>query len=959
MLQDTIVASPHSSRGSSVFQVAAGSDFTSLIVEYAMRHWPREQWADALILLPGKRSVRQVREAFLNHIGQGSALLPTLLPLADIEPADLLLLQSVRSEHPPVPVMHGSERRLLLARQVMKRMQAEERACSMRYALEMADALGHVFDEAVRYGVDARKLRYLVPDNLSAHWQQSLVFLSIVFEHWPRIEASYGRQSYQAALVQALERVAQQWETTPPDFPVMVAGSTGSQPSTARLMCVVADMPMGVVLLPSASVDKVYAEHISSGHPLYHVHAFIRSNEVESWFLGDTAPHANAAYIARLFRPLGAGDMAMEPMPETLVPITCADEWEEARVIGLIVRERLAGKGTVGVVSPDRATLARVGVLLRRWGIVAESSSASRLYQHGFVRWMIALLHLVDSGGGALESLAFFQHPLTFAAHPALAARMQSNLETRYARGLAGQRSLQAMVRSVLYTLPPEDEGRAHAFTQALLSFARMQVRRVSMREWLDKLRQCAGLCGADAAIDEAIDTLFALLEEQDESITLNAEEALLLVEHAADTPWFSDKEGRPHPSVFLHTPIEARLQRFDCVILAGLNEDVWPRLSSGPWLNQAMRRQLGLPTYEHELSLQSHDFMECASQKLVFLTRPERVAQAVMTPSRWWQRIVCLQPAESPGDYHRHMAERYVQWAQHMDAAEQYAPAPPPRPNPPPMLRPRQLRATQMADLLENPYAVYARSMLHLEPLEPIDREPDARLMGLLMHALLERAGGNSLAIANEEMIRLIDAVLERYAQNGRVQIFWRARLLRGLRFFVGQHQRRLPRISRVESEWPLSFSLPVGEAAVSFNGRADRVEFLTNGETVVVDFKTGGQFPASRLVEGELPQLVLYRMAVSQRDYGERFAAHLGDARLSYWLMPHGDHPGEVRETPVLTNEQMQEILRRYQNVAGYYLMEQHAMLYAPSMTAGRYAYSALARAAEWGGPDSPEAD
>ncbi|HCC96947.1 MAG TPA: hypothetical protein DEQ69_06035, partial [Rhodobacteraceae bacterium] len=54
------------------------------------------------------------------------------------------------------------------------------------------------------------------------------------------------------------------------------------------------------------------------------------------------------------------------------------------------------------------------------------------------------------------------------------------------------------------------------------------------------------------------------------------------------------------------------------------------------------------------------------------------------------------------------------------------------PAPAPPKAMRPQKLSVTEIKTLIRDPYAIYAKHVLGLRPLEPIEPVPDARLRGV-----------------------------------------------------------------------------------------------------------------------------------------------------------------------------------------------------------------------------------
>ena len=77
--------------------------------------------------------------------------------------------------------------------------------------------------------------------------------------------------------------------------------------------------------------------------------------------------------------------------------------------------------------------------------------------------------------------------------------------------------------------------------------------------------------------------------------------------------------------------------------------------------------------------------------------------------------------------------------WARAIDTREAAPRATRPAPAPPVALRPRRLSVTEIEKWLRDPYAIYARHVLRLKPLDPLDPEPGPRERGIAIHGALE----------------------------------------------------------------------------------------------------------------------------------------------------------------------------------------------------------------------------
>ena len=118
-------------------------------------------------------------------------------------------------------------------------------------------------------------------------------------------------------------------------------------------------------------------------------------------------------------------------------------------------------------------------------------------------------------------------------------------------------------------------------------------------------------------------------------------------------------------------------------------------------------------------------------------MTRAARSEGVPTVPSRWLLRLdavlraVGLDGALRPDDTVRRAVER-------IDRPEEYRPLPAPEPRPPLAARPRQLSVTQIEIWLRDPYAIYARHILGLSPLEELDADPGRAELGTVIHRTL-----------------------------------------------------------------------------------------------------------------------------------------------------------------------------------------------------------------------------
>ena len=312
------------------------------------------------------------------------------------------------------------------------------------------------------------------------------------------------------------------------------------------------------------------------------------------------------------------------------------------------------------------------------------------------------------------------------------------------------------------------------------------------------------------------------------------------------------------HPGIAIWGTLEARVQAADRIVLAGLNEGVWPRLpAADPWLGRAMRASAGLPSPDRLIGLSAHDFQQAMGAPAVTVSRALRDAEAPTVASRWLLRLGNLlaglgEPGTTALAEAKARGGAFLDLARRLDAPAERLPAEPrPAPRPPAAARPRELSVTRIENLVRDPYAIYARSVLRLKRLDPPGRKPDALSRGTAIHDALDRfvsATLDGLPPEAEEVYRAaIHAALDAAAPWPAVNAIWAGRLERSARWFLDTEAERRARARPAAREVAGRRAVEGLAYPFAVTAKADRLDVTGAGAFAIYDYKSG-KAPAGR---------------------------------------------------------------------------------------------------------------
>jgi len=904
--------------------------------------------ADILVLLPTRRACRALADAFLRQSGGRPLLLPRLVPLGDIDADELLLSLppgGASADHvpPPVPELR---RRLLLSQLIQRwsERRTGDRRMSLDQAARLAESLCRLLDEVATERLSFEHLADLVPEIHAVHWQETLLFLAIVVEQWPRILAELGAIDPADRRGRLLAIQAQAWRHAPPPHPVIAAGSTGSVPATADLLAVVAGLPQGAVVLPGLDrhLDEASWAALGLSHPQYGLarlleHLDTPRRDVRVWpsQAAPAAPAARVRLVSEVMRPAQTSE-AWTQLPRFdesaltgVTRIDCPGSQEEAGVIALIMRAALqerSGHRTCALVTPDRGLARRVAAELRRWHITIDDSAGIPLMDTPPGTFLRLSAQVVAGGTPPLPLLALLKHPLSAGGQSPGAFRRQVRLLERLV--LRGPRPA-AGFPGLVEAIAALDHKKLAALDAA----------RAPLLRWAENL---AAIAEPFAALlmsgPQPLDTLLRAHIAFAESLadTGEAEQngparlwrgeageaaARLVAELAAAAAHMPALEGRhyppllatlvsgiavrprygTHPRLAILGPLEARLQHFDTMILGALNEGTWPPdPAPDPWMSRPMRTDFGLPDPDRRVGLSAHDFAQAFCAGEVFLTRAQRVDGAPTVPARWLTRLdhVADRAGLPP------LADRsqpWTGWQRRLDRLAGPQPARQrPAPTPPLAARPRRLSVTQVETWMRDPYATYARHILRLRALDPIDAPPDAAQYGTLIHNLLDAF------VADHPAGPLPPGAFEDLCERGRrafaplraqpgVWAFWWPRFQQIARWFIDHEGPRRANLGRAYTEVPGSLILPAPGGPFTLTAIADRIDLGGDGTLTIIDYKTGAPPSGKEVAAGFSPQLPLEAAIAATGGFEGIAAAPV--TSLLYWQL-RGGHGGS-RET------------------------------------------------------------
>lgn len=834
-----------------IFNISTSNSFTDVLAQKFLSEYQDNYLglADILFLLPSRRAVQSLKEAFLRAFGLKPLILPQMIAVGEID-SDELLIKSV--DFDKVSASISANERLFT---FMKLLLAKENT-SLEQAYFLSLELANLLDEASQNGVDFKDLENLVPENFATHWIETLNFLKIITQYWPEILKEKNKIDIGAQKKQIIELQAEIWKKNQPLQKIVIAGISAPHQAIKQLLKVVKDLPNGEIYF--YGIDTHLSDDdwqkIDSSHPCFENKNMLKFLDLDRFEVQNYLPAKNTLrenLISEIMRPAQTTEL-WQNLKKNLAQgldgidlVECEDIRQEASIIALLMRKNLENASqTTALITPNRNLARRVCAELKRWHIEVDDSAGRPLHTTAIGNFLRLIVQNCLDDFNVVSFLSLVKHPYFEA----------KDWVKEYEKKVLRQKKSEPELELEAQKIKANFNNFYQLFAQKEVDFGQLITKHIELaEEFCPKLfakeegRVCAKMI-AD------------ILENAPTLGNIKPKEYLSFLE-AFMSSTMVRQNFQTHPKLKILGPIEARFNQYDLTIIGGLNDGTWPLLgSNNPWLNEGMKKDLGLNLNITKTGILANDFSSFLCNSKVVLTRSKKVEGTPMIKSRWLLRLETVAKALGT-EPDKKLEFIYKKLATIINAPTEYISIPPAAPKPPVSARPREMSASNIELWMRDPYSIFAKYILSLYPLDDLQEDISVADYGNFIHKILEIFYKKNSTIfptdAKEQLLEIGKNCFREDNLSSDILIFWQPKFEKIVDWLIEiENNYHLDvKKSHCEISGNLEIDAPAGKFLLK--AKADRIDEMLDGNLNIIDYKTGQAKTLTTVYAGYAPQL------------------------------------------------------------------------------------------------------
>ena len=945
-----------------VFNIAPGGDFLEILARNILAGFPligaqpKLPVSNLTILLPTRRAARQLGIILLKQSGQKAIILPRIRPIGDFEDESPNLSQS------ELPLGISPVGHFLTLFSLVKQWShenpaielAKEISNSPAQIIALTNSLLQLLNQSETEEISLEKLNDVYDADLSEHRHAILSLLSTVKIELPKKLHDLNLLGPQERRSRMIHMEAENIRNGNFNGPIIAAGSTGTIPATRELLKAIANYEMGAVILPG--LDDIMEEQawatLKPDHPQFALKKLIETIEIPRTEIAMmSAGRRDRNFLtSEMMRPTEHAHLWRESIESRhgaiasslvgLQLIAAPDMHIEARAIALILRNALEKPNqTAALVTPSRDLAKRVKAELKRWNIEIDDTASESLNKFGMASLAQRLAEASADGFSISCLLSLLNHPDCNLGLPR-EALIQSvrNLEIAVFRnygvqvGLSGLNQIFERARLafknkqrahvLVSNLTDDDWHQMHIVVHAIIDILAPLLKpqllpfAQQLKLFFETLNACAPTHQSTLPENIAFDELRIEIEAHADVLPpCDFAMASTLIINVVKGETFKHPTNQ-HPRLAIYGLLEARMMPADILIMGGLNETKWPaQPDPGPWVNRPMRDIIGLQQPEREIGVSAHDFTQGFGYEKLYITFSKRVEGAPVVPSRWILRLhAILQIADL-----EIKPDKDVDWlmlSKEIDEPGEMRPVAKPKPKPKLETRPKRISVTEVEKLIRDPYAVYARRVLKLEPLPDMTRKADPALRGTLFHEAINAWNEKQIAQLSPNSLDLLLAagkdVFAPFTNDTEITSFWWPRFKKMASWLAENEIEYRANVLGIHTELSGELVFEIGDDPYLLYGRADRIDILASGMARIIDYKSGEPPTSKQVMSGLSPQLPLEAAILAHGKF--QHLKQIKTNSLDYIQISGGKVAGELAPVKPTDGSTLSELAERH---------------------------------------------
>lgn len=851
--------------------------------------------ANITILLPSRRSCNELKRIFLENSDNEAIILPNIRAIGDIDYDDIILKQiSIDDIKNNADFYSNTSRikyKILLIKELLKWTKSTNKDLFKNITIEQASNLAleleKFLNEVNRNGLSLNDLEKIVDDEYSQHWQDILNFLEIFGKKWDEFIKKNNIISMVDFKTRMIELNAEFFKTNKPDNPIIIAGVSGSIKSTCDFIKSVVQYDNCYFIFKGLdkSLTNNEWEKITVFHPQYSFkHLLEKCICIDRIEVKDLKFDKNIIVNKSIEKILS---YSMLPYNETyrwqdklniaendfsnISKIECKNNFEELSIISIIVKYFYETQhGTIAIITPDDIFADQLEVELKNLNLNVNNVFGNKISRTELVKFLFLILDVIKSNYETIALLSLLKHNFTlFGYNKNELNELILLFEDDILRG-GGQLDKNSIFKKIksknnkkLYEFFENIVQTLNSFKCDDIEFNELLKLHLELAENIasnDEINGYEIFWNNEKNGNELLNFFNEMIKESENyGKVKDCNEYSYLLNYLIAENSYSDKYYI-HPMINIISPQESKLINYDIVIVSNLNDGKFPPfISTDPWMSKSMRKNFGLPEKEELIGNFAYDFVQYLNNKKVILTRSLKEDGVPTTKSKYLMRLETFLLCQGGLKIKEENIWKGV--FDKINMVDNLKTIKRPKPTPPIAKRPKELYATSIEKLMNNPYDIYAEKILNLKKKEEFYENKVFAFFGSAVHEAIEIYINNYQNDNIENLyLKLVEygkKTFDKYFTDESSKELFFIRFLNIARWFINEDEkiRKDGYIIYAEKKEKLYFK----DLDFTLSAKIDRIEQNNFGVINIADYKTGNVPSNSDVLSGKKPQLTI----------------------------------------------------------------------------------------------------